>query len=122
MILVLVAIVGLWLTKTGKIEGFVSILAQNGPASTSTAITLGEYTAALLVYLFVLTLLTPGEGLGLTAVLVLGALIYNEESTGGNGVLTTLSQPITGPTAGQLFEGIMNSPNPVAYILATGNQ
>jgi hypothetical protein len=98
--LVVISLFGLWLNHEGKLQPVVDEITNPATTTPLNGVTLSEFGLAFIVYLFVMSLLTPRAGFMFTLVIVLGALFYNSEQLGQNAVIPTLfgSAPNALPT------------------------
>ena len=65
---------------------------SNTTSAKSSVETIGGFVIAFIVYIFVLSLITPSEGLILTITLVLGALLYNTKHASATGTPNLLEE------------------------------
>lgn len=90
MFVIILALFGLYLDYTDKLFPFLTAsLSSDNPSSVSPQ-SLGEFVVAFVLYLFVLSLLNPNDGLLLSVIIVLGALLINFRNKGSDSVILQL--------------------------------
>lgn len=93
---ILLASFGLWLhsRRTTNYPGgkLIPVLSTMVEPSDNKNINLAQFVLAFFVYLFVLSLLSPKNGMILTVTVVMGALLYNQRSTGSDTILNLLGE------------------------------
>lgn len=90
LFLVVMAATGLWLHSQRKLLPVVTIVFM--PGDKGTGVSLGKFAVALIVYLLLLSFLDPQDGLYLTVIVILGALLVNHQIQGKNDVISTILQ------------------------------
>lgn len=79
---------GLYLQTQGKLLPALEIVT--GPDEGKQPVKLGEFVVAIVVYLFVLSFLSPNNAMTMTVIVILGALLVNNRKMGKDDLLTTL--------------------------------
>ena len=83
--IVLAALIGLWLHSKGKLITTGALITA--PMSENDRGKLGRFVIAFLVFILVLSFLNPKDGLYLTILVILGALIINKRQQGNNDLI-----------------------------------
>lgn len=83
LFVVVLAVIGMYLQSQGKLRPTFTALIT--PVESANTISLAEFVIAFLVYLFILSFLKPSDGAGLTIIVVMGALLVNEQNAKKHG-------------------------------------
>lgn len=90
-LLIISSLAGLVLEQQNKLKPLIGIVLAPNPATTgANPVSLSKFVVALIIYLVVLNFLDSQQGLELTLVLLLGAVMFNYDSKGKDSIFATV--------------------------------
>lgn len=107
LVIVIVSLFALWLDANQRLLPVLDAVSS-APASDYQGPSLTDFVIGVVVYLFILSLLSPRAGFLFTVILVLGGLLYNSETYGqtpSRNLLSILSNPIGNTTSPSAITG-----------------
>jgi hypothetical protein len=94
--LIILASFGVYLHSQNKLIPMMDVLVRPVDSGNKSKINIGTFLVALVTYLFILSFLNTRDGMILTGVVVMGALIYNNKTMGSESLLNVLLKKTQG--------------------------